>query len=63
MDPKDVGIDSNEIILTARSGRAALKHRLQVLGVDLSDQSKLDKIYEEFRNWPTRRRKSTTTTF
>jgi 2-isopropylmalate synthase len=48
MDPKDVGIDSNEIILTARSGRAALKHRLQVLGVDLSDQSKLDKIYEEF---------------
>src|SRR5574344_943582 len=48
MEPKDVGIASNEIILTARSGRAALKHRLQVLGVDLSDQSKLDKIYEEF---------------
>ena len=27
MDPKDVGIDDNSIVLTARSGRAALKHR------------------------------------
>ena len=51
MDPKDVGIDDNSIVLTARSGRAALKHRLQVLGVDLEQeqcQEKLDKIYEEF---------------
>ncbi|MDE7474660.1 MAG: 2-isopropylmalate synthase, partial [Duncaniella sp.] len=28
IDPKDVGIDENSIVLTARSGRAALKHRL-----------------------------------
>ena len=28
IDPKDVGIDDNAIVLTARSGRAALKHRL-----------------------------------
>ena len=51
MDPKDVGIDDNSIVLTARSGRAALKHRLQVLGVDLEqglDAEKLDKVYEEF---------------
>ena len=48
IDPKDVGIDNNEIILTARSGRAALKHRLHVLGVDLSDQNKLDEIYKAF---------------
>ena len=47
IDPKDVGIDDNAIVLTARSGRAALKHRLQVLGVELS-QEKLDKVYEEF---------------
>ncbi len=47
IDPKDVGIDDNAIVLTARSGRAALKHRLQVLGVDL-EQDKLDKVYEEF---------------
>ena len=47
MDPKDVGIDENSIVLTARSGRAALKHRLSVLGVEL-EQEKLDKTYEAF---------------
>ena len=47
IDPKDVGIDDNSIVLTARSGRAALKNRLSMLGVTL-DQEKLDKVYEEF---------------
>lgn len=47
MDPTDVGIDQNSIILTARSGRAALKHRLSVLGVEV-ENGKLDDIYEEF---------------
>ena len=47
MDPKDVGIDDNSIVLTARSGRAALKHRLHVNGVDLEEE-KLDKVYEKF---------------
>lgn len=47
IDPKDVGIDDNAIVLTARSGRAALKHRLQVLGVKLESE-KIDKVYEEF---------------
>jgi 2-isopropylmalate synthase len=47
IDPKDVGIDDNAIVLTARSGRAALKHRLQLLGVDL-EQEKLDLVYEDF---------------
>lgn len=47
IDPKDVGIDENSIVLTARSGRAALKHRLSVLGVELN-QERLDKVYEEF---------------
>lgn len=47
MDPKDVGIDDNSIVLTARSGRAALKHRLSVLGIEL-EQEKLDKTYEAF---------------
>ncbi|MBQ8990389.1 MAG: 2-isopropylmalate synthase [Prevotella sp.] len=47
MDPKDVGIDDNSIVLTARSGRAALKHRLHVNGVDL-EEDKLDKVYEKF---------------
>ena len=47
IDPKDVGIDENSIVLTARSGRAALKHRMHVLGVDLSKEA-LDKAYEAF---------------
>ncbi|MDR2041624.1 MAG: 2-isopropylmalate synthase [Tannerella sp.] len=47
IDPKEVGIDDNAILLTARSGRAALKHRLGVLGVKL-EPDKLDKVYEEF---------------
>ena len=47
MDPHDVGIEDSAIVLTARSGRAALKHRLNVNGVEL-DEKKLDKIYEKF---------------
>ena len=48
MDPKDVGIDENAIVLTARSGRAALKHRLSVLGIEIKDQEQLDKLYQKF---------------
>ena len=47
IDPKDVGIDDSAIVLTARSGRAALKHRLHILGVEL-DMDRLDKVYEDF---------------
>lgn len=48
MDPKDVGVDDTSIVLTARSGRAALKHRLSMLGIDYDDPGKLDKVYERF---------------
>jgi 2-isopropylmalate synthase len=47
IDPKDVGVDESVIVLTARSGRAALKHRLNMLGVELV-QEKLDAVYEAF---------------
>ena len=47
IDPKDIGLDGNSIVLTARSGRAALRTRLETLGVKLSDE-KLDKTYQEF---------------
>jgi 2-isopropylmalate synthase len=47
MDPKDVGLDENSIVLTARSGRAALKHRLSILGVNVEGE-KLDLIYDAF---------------
>ena len=62
IDPHDVGIDDNSIVLTARSGRAALKNRLQVLGVSL-DQQKLDKIYEDFLKLADRRKILTTMIF
>ncbi len=47
IDPKDIGLDESSIVLTARSGRAALKHRLELLGFML-EGGDLDKIYEEF---------------
>lgn len=48
MNPKDVGLDDNSIVLTARSGRAALKYRLEVLGVNIDDEKRLDKLYQKF---------------
>ncbi len=48
IDPKDIGLDDNSIVLTARSGRAALKFRLHANGVDVDDDAKLDKIYQKF---------------
>ncbi|MCD7970324.1 MAG: 2-isopropylmalate synthase [Alistipes sp.] len=47
IDPKDVGVDESVIALTARSGRAALGHRLELLGYELSGQE-LDEVYEKF---------------
>ena len=47
IDPQDVGIDSNSIVLTARSGHAALKFRLESLGVHL-DKEQLDTVYAAF---------------
>lgn len=48
MNPKDVGLDDNSIVLTARSGRAALRYRLSVLGVEVDNEEKVDKIYQKF---------------
>ncbi|MDR2841155.1 MAG: 2-isopropylmalate synthase [Paludibacter sp.] len=47
INPKDVGIDTDTILLTARSGHAALKHRLNLLGVEI-DAEQLDTIYQDF---------------
>ena len=47
IDPKDVGIDENSIVLTARSGRPALKHRLHLLGIEL-EKDALNKAYDSF---------------
>lgn len=47
IDPKEVGIDDNAIVLTARSGRAALKNRLNILGIEITDD-RLAVIYQHF---------------
>lgn len=58
IDPKDVGVDENSIVLTARSGRAALKHRLHVLGIELGKEQ-LDKTYEQFLKFADRKKEIT----
>lgn len=58
INPHDVGIDDNSIVLTARSGRAALKSRLSALGINTTFE-KLDKIYEAFLKLADKKRTST----
>lgn len=47
INPEEVGADCSKIILTARSGRAALHHRLQLLGYRL-EKEQLNEIYAVF---------------
>ncbi len=47
IDPADVGAGSSQIVLTARSGHAALKHRLEELGFTF-DEERLDELYAAF---------------
>ncbi len=47
MAPEEVGVTESSIVLTARSGRAALRYRLQLLGFDV-DKFDLTKLYDSF---------------
>ncbi len=47
IDPKDVGVDKSSIILTARSGRAAIAYRAKKIGYEIT-KLELDKVYKEF---------------
>ncbi|HEY0866590.1 MAG TPA: 2-isopropylmalate synthase [Fimbriimonas sp.] len=47
IDPHLVGAEKSEIILTARSGRHGLKHRLAELGFNYTDE-RFEEIYEKF---------------
>lgn len=47
IDPADVGAGDSQIVLTARSGRAALNFRLEKLGINLS-REELNETYERF---------------
>jgi len=47
MDPEDVGVTESAIVLTARSGRAALAYRAKKIGYVLT-KLQLDSAYKEF---------------
>lgn len=48
IDPEEVGIRESSIDLTARSGRAALKHRLEMLGYTFDNTEEVNRLYEDF---------------
>lgn len=47
IDPSEVGAAGSDIILSARSGHAALRHRLQELGYSFADDD-FEGVYERF---------------
>ncbi|MEQ9264701.1 MAG: 2-isopropylmalate synthase [Balneolaceae bacterium] len=47
IDPLEVGVDESSIVLTARSGRAALNFRAKKLGFDVS-REEIEIIYQDF---------------
>ena len=47
IDPAEVGVSESSIVLTARSGRAALRYRLQLLGFPVENYN-LNDLYEHF---------------
>jgi 2-isopropylmalate synthase len=47
IDPKDVGVTESAIVLTARSGRAALAYRAKKVGYELT-KLQLDEVYANF---------------
>ena len=50
MDPADVGVTESAIVLTARSGRAALAYRAKNVGYELT-KLELDTVYPKFLDY------------
>jgi len=55
IDPKDVGVTESAIVLTARSGRAALAYRAKKVGYELT-KLQLDEVYASFLNFADRKK-------
>jgi len=49
MDPAQVGIGTNELVLGKHSGRAALANRLKILGCPVSD-TRLNDVFKKFKD-------------
>ncbi|WP_299261645.1 2-isopropylmalate synthase [uncultured Aquimarina sp.] len=55
IDPAEVGVTESAIVLTARSGRAALAYRSKKIGYELT-KLQLDEVYKEFLNYADRKK-------
>ncbi|SEM26335.1 2-isopropylmalate synthase [Aquimarina amphilecti] len=55
IDPAEVGVTESAIVLTARSGRAALAYRAKKIGYELT-KLQLDQVYKEFLNYADRKK-------
>jgi len=55
IDPKDVGVTESAIVLTARSGRAALAYRAKNVGYELT-KLQLDDVYSNFLSFADRKK-------
>ena len=55
IDPSDVGVNESSIVLTARSGRAALAYRAKLVGYELT-KLQLDEVYQEFLKFADRKK-------
>ncbi|MBU2922070.1 2-isopropylmalate synthase [Winogradskyella psychrotolerans] len=55
IDPKDVGVTESAIVLTARSGRAALAYRAKNVGYELT-KLQLDDVYANFLSFADRKK-------
>jgi 2-isopropylmalate synthase len=55
IDPKDVGVTESSIVLTARSGRAALAYRAKLVGYELT-KLQLDEVYKVFLDYADRKK-------
>ena len=58
INPHDVGVDTSSIVLTARSGRAALAYRAKNIGIELTKEE-LDLAYATFLNFADRKKEIT----
>lgn len=55
IDPKEVGVTESAIVLTARSGRAALAYRAKNVGYELT-KLQLDEVYANFLSFADRKK-------
>ena len=55
INPADVGVNESSILLTARSGRAALAYRAKKVGYELT-KVQLDMVYQEFLKYADRKK-------